>query len=349
MPGMGTTSFQTLKRILNENSVRLSRTRKGVSDTSTSEFKQPLRLTGDLLKQRSAENEAKAHEFIWSCRARPTPTSADDVRRLLFELADIINDGLLPAGRLRAWPIAGKLPPRDLEHGVDDFCRVICGRWNEPAADPVPLAAWAEWELNGGSLHPFYDGCGRIARTFAALLLLQANSDLPLYDNLASYFQHGGEGTDSFIAYMRDSIARGREWLATQTAATAEFRLACYGLIHNAEGHALLIQRPANKHFPNQWEFPGGKLDPAETPGQAVQREAREETGLAVMPLSLAGAVEHEIKGLRVIMLVLECRLDGGEVQLSDEHQAFRWTPREEITRMDLTPQLRRFFESHQP
>jgi 8-oxo-dGTP diphosphatase len=245
------------------------------------------------------------------------------------------------------WPIAGKLPPEELERDVNEFCRVICNRWSELAADPVPLAAWAEWELNGGSLHPFYDGCGRIARTFSALLLLQASSDLPLYDNLASYFQHGAQGIDNFISYMRDSITRGREWLAVQSQCGSEFRVACYGLIHNTEGQVLLIQRPANKHFPNQWELPGGKLDAAETPGQAVQREAREETGLAVTPMSFAGAVEHEIKGLRVIMLILQCRLDGGEVHLSDEHQAFRWTPHEEIVRMDLTPQLRRFFEAY--
>jgi 8-oxo-dGTP diphosphatase len=145
---------------------------------------------------------------------------------------------------------------------------------------------------------------------------------------------------------MRESIECGREWLAAQAAAPPEFRLACYGLIQNSQGETLLIQRPANKHFPNQWELPGGKLDTAETPGQAVRREALEETGLAVTPLSLAGAVEHEVKGFHVIMLILKCRLDGGTIQLSDEHQSFRWLPPEQIRQLDLTPQLRKFFET---
>ena len=57
----GNASLQAISQILDENSIRLSRTRKGVSDTSASELKRPLLLTGDALKQRSAENETNAH------------------------------------------------------------------------------------------------------------------------------------------------------------------------------------------------------------------------------------------------------------------------------------------------
>jgi hypothetical protein len=218
MPGMGTTSPDAVARILNENSIRLSRTRKGVSDTSTSTAKRSLRLMGDLLKQRSAENEARAHEFIWLGRNGAAPASADEVRRLLFELADITNDGLLPAGRLREWPIAGKLPPEQVERGIDDFCRVVCSRWSELATDPVALAAWAEWELNGGSLHPFYDGCGRISRSFAAALLLRGGLAPPLYDTSENYFDRGNRGMESFTDYVRAGINRGAEWIARTVA-----------------------------------------------------------------------------------------------------------------------------------
>jgi hypothetical protein len=83
------------------------------------------------------------------------------------------------------------------------------------AEDPVPLAAWAEWELGGGALHPFYDGCGRISRSFAAMLLIRASSLLPLFDDRRSYFDHGNRGRTAFASYMRDCIERCAQWLPT--------------------------------------------------------------------------------------------------------------------------------------
>ena len=68
----------------------------------------------------------------------------------------------------------------------------------------MPLASWSEWELNGGSLHPFYDGCGRISRSFGALLLMRASWLPPVYDNAASYFERGSRG--DFCEYMRERI-----------------------------------------------------------------------------------------------------------------------------------------------
>lgn len=52
------------------------------------------------------------------------------------------------------------------------------------------------------------------------------------------------------------------------------------GLLVDAQGRVLLAERPAGKHLAGFWEFPGGKLEPAEQPLAALSRELREELGI---------------------------------------------------------------------
>ncbi|MEO8486094.1 MAG: Nudix family hydrolase [Betaproteobacteria bacterium] len=53
-------------------------------------------------------------------------------------------------------------------------------------------------------------------------------------------------------------------------------------VVLRADGAVLLAQRPPGKPYAGYWEFPGGKLEPGETPRRALDRELAEELGLAV-------------------------------------------------------------------
>jgi 8-oxo-dGTP diphosphatase len=54
------------------------------------------------------------------------------------------------------------------------------------------------------------------------------------------------------------------------------------GVLRDREGRVLLAQRPPGKHLAGFWEFPGGKLEPGESPQRALVRELHEELGIDI-------------------------------------------------------------------
>lgn len=56
------------------------------------------------------------------------------------------------------------------------------------------------------------------------------------------------------------------------------------GVLRDAQGRVLLAQRPPGKHLAGFWEFPGGKLEPGESPQLALVRELREELDVQIQP-----------------------------------------------------------------
>jgi hypothetical protein len=220
-----------LASVMNETSERLSRTRRGVSDTSASEQKRPLLLAGEALRRQSADNERRVIQWIMETRNEPAPADSTAVRQLLFTVADLTNVALLPAGRLRTWEIpyprnpveddgyrpipSRRIPPDELVAAIEDFSHSVHSRWPELATNPVPLAAWVEWHLNPGPLHPFYDGCGRVSRSFSALLLVRASRLPPLYQDRDEYFAHAEQGPTLFAAYFNQCIEASERLVKT--------------------------------------------------------------------------------------------------------------------------------------
>ena len=83
----------------------------------------------------------------------------------------------------------------------------------------------------------------------------------------------------------------------------------------DADGRVLLAQRPQGKSLAGLWEFPGGKIEPGETPDAALVRELEEELGIAVAETALEPLtfVSHGYPEFHLVMLMYVCREWGGE------------------------------------
>ncbi|MBO6774033.1 MAG: 8-oxo-dGTP diphosphatase MutT [Marinibacterium sp.] len=92
------------------------------------------------------------------------------------------------------------------------------------------------------------------------------------------------------------------------------------------DGRVLLAQRPAGKSMAGLWEFPGGKVEPGETPEHALIRELREELGIdtwasCLAPLTFAS---HSYDNFHLLMPLFVCRKWNGTPQ-PKEGQNLKW------------------------
>lgn len=115
----------------------------------------------------------------------------------------------------------------------------------------------------------------------------------------------------------------------------------------------LLVQRSAQDSYkPNEWEFPGGKVDAGEDLTTALIREVHEETGLTIMPISSMVHVEHEpvvtgkYAGRLYVALFHVARRLSGDTIVSDEHEGFVWDSVDAAIARSLTDESRRALEA---
>src|SRR3989344_5292292 len=89
----------------------------------------------------------------------------------------------------------------------------------------------------------------------------------------------------------------------------------------------LFLKRRANDvHRPGEWDIPGGRLNPGESPFLGLQRETREETGLEIeiqAPLDVHYFTRDD--GQKITLIIFLCKLSGGEIKLSEEHTEYKW------------------------
>ena len=92
------------------------------------------------------------------------------------------------------------------------------------------------------------------------------------------------------------------------------------------DGRVLLAQRPAGKSMAGLWEFPGGKLNPGETPEAALIRELAEELGINVSASCLApfAFASHAYERFHLLMPLYLCRKWQGRPE-GREGQALAW------------------------
>ncbi len=94
----------------------------------------------------------------------------------------------------------------------------------------------------------------------------------------------------------------------------------------DADNRVLIARRPEGKSMAGLWEFPGGKLEDAETPEAAVIREAAEELGIAIDPPCLApfAFASHGYDDFHLLMPLFVCRKWRG-TPVARHHAATAW------------------------
>ncbi|MGX5804799.1 8-oxo-dGTP diphosphatase MutT [Bradyrhizobium sp. Arg314] len=94
----------------------------------------------------------------------------------------------------------------------------------------------------------------------------------------------------------------------------------------DTDRRVLLAQRPQGKQLAGLWEFPGGKVEPGETPEECLVRELQEELGIeteipCLAPLTFAS---HSYEDFHLLMPLYVCRRFRGIAQ-AREGQGLKW------------------------
>ena len=105
------------------------------------------------------------------------------------------------------------------------------------------------------------------------------------------------------------------------------------------DGRVLLAQRPEGKSMAGLWEFPGGKVEPGETPEVALIRELHEELGIdtwesCLAPLTFAS---HSYETFHLLMPLFACRKWNG-TPTPQENQKLAWVRARDLKNYPMPP-----------
>ena len=102
------------------------------------------------------------------------------------------------------------------------------------------------------------------------------------------------------------------------------------------DGRVFATQRGYG-NYKDWWEFPGGKIEPGETPEAAVVREIQEELGTKVAVDRFLTTVEYDYPEFHLSMDCFFCHIEEGELTLL-EHEAAKWLPLGNLRQVNWLP-----------
>ena len=111
----------------------------------------------------------------------------------------------------------------------------------------------------------------------------------------------------------------------------------CAALIFDGD-KVLLTSRPDHQEHAGYWEFPGGKIEPGETPGQCLVRELREELNIDVMVYDTVYMLEHDYPDKHVSLRFIRCIIKDGQKLQALEQQEYAWVRCDALDAYRLLP-----------
>lgn len=103
------------------------------------------------------------------------------------------------------------------------------------------------------------------------------------------------------------------------------------------DGDKIFATQRGYGEFKDGWEFPGGKIEPGETPQQALVREIKEELDTEIEVQELIDTVEYDYPTFHLTMHCFWARIKEGNLILK-EHEAAKWLTRDTLNTVDWLP-----------
>ena len=103
------------------------------------------------------------------------------------------------------------------------------------------------------------------------------------------------------------------------------------------DGDRIFATQRGYGDYKDGWEFPGGKIEPGETPQEALARELKEELDITTIVGELIDTIEYDYPEFHLSMDCFWCKIAEGEPVLK-EHEAARWLTKEKLDSVDWLP-----------
>ena len=107
-------------------------------------------------------------------------------------------------------------------------------------------------------------------------------------------------------------------------------------IIHDSDGRIFATQRGYGD-MKDGWEFPGGKMEPGESPEEALKREIFEELETKIQIERLVQTVEYDYPKFHLTMHCYLCSIESGSLTLK-EHEAAKWLQLSDLDSVDWLP-----------